>query len=296
MDIYGYTFGAGERSCCIVGALRGNEIQQMAICAQLVDTFKHLEESGRITPGKSITVIPCVNFYSMNTGKRFWTMDNTDINRMFPGFDTGETTQRIADGLFKEIRDYICGIQMASFYQEGQFLPHVKVMDISQGKREDYSALEAFGLPYGLIRKPRPYDTATLNYNWQLWKCEAYSLFAAYTDHIGRQSTQIAVNAVLRFLLVKGLISCNLQPGYRTQILEEESIRHIHAGGAGILKKHAAVGDEVREGDLLCEIIHPLEGNTVERITSPTSGTVFFSHSKQLVMQYTDIFKIVPFM
>jgi predicted deacylase len=294
MDIIAYTFGEGEKSCCIVGALRGNEIQQMAICAQLVDTLKRLEEKGCMADGKSVTVIPCANYYSMNTGKRFWTMDNTDINRMFPGFDTGETTQRIADGLFKAIKDYVYGIQMASFYQEGEFLPHVKLMD-TDGKQEGSGLLSSFGLPYGLIRKPRPYDTATLNYNWRLEKCQAFSLFASYTDHIGRQSTQTAVNAALRFLGAMGILGWSLHGGAHTRIMDEDEIHHIHTGCAGILKKHTSVGNEVAEGDLLCEIVHPLEGNAIERIVSPVEGTVFFSVSKQLVMQHTDVFKIIPF-
>ena len=294
MDITGYTFGEGEHSCCVVGALRGNEIQQMAICAQLIDTLKRLEEKGCIVSGKSVMVIPCANYYSMNIGKRFWTMDNTDINRMFPGYDQGETTQRIADGLFKTIKHYINGIQMASFYREGQFLPHIKVMDTDGGKQETREALADFGLPYGLLRTPQPYDTATLNYNWQVWGCRAFSLFATYTEHIGRQSTQTAVNAALRFLIAKGIINWTLHRGSHTRILNEESIRNIQAGCAGIIKKFTSVGDEVNEGDLLCEIIHPLEGNTIGRIVSPVDGTIFFSHNKQLVMEHTDVFNIIP--
>ncbi len=222
-------------------------------------------------------------------------MDNTDINRMFPGYESGETTQRIADGLFKTIKEYPLGVQMASFYQEGEFLPHVKVMDAATGKENAYESLSDFGLPYGLIRKPSPYDTVTLNYNWQLWGCQAFSLFATYTAHIGRQSTQIAVNAALRFLIANGMLKWSLHPGSHTRILNEESIRRISTGTghAGILKKYVSVGDEVKEGDLLSEIIHPLEGNTIDRITSPVDGTVFFSYSKQLVMEHTDIFNIV---
>lgn len=41
----------------------------------------------------------------MNIKKRFWPTDNTDINRMFPGYDLGETTQRIAAGVFEVIKD-----------------------------------------------------------------------------------------------------------------------------------------------------------------------------------------------
>jgi len=295
MDIVGYTFGAGERSCCVVGALRGNEIQQMAICAQLVDTLKRLEENGCIISGKSVMIIPCANNYSMNIGKRFWTMDNTDINRMFPGYDQGETTQRIADGLFKAIRDYIHGIQMASFYREGDFLPHIKVMDTDYGKIETYESLSDFGLPYGLLRTPHPYDTTTLNYNWQVWGCRAYSLFSTYTDHVGKQSMQTAVNATLRFLIAKGILKWTLHRGMHTRILNEESIRNVKASRAGMLRKHVTVGDEVAEGDLLCEIIHPLEGNTIGRIESPVDGTVFFAYNKQLVMEHTDVFNVVPF-
>ena len=32
---------------------------------------------------------------------------------MFPGYDLGETTQRIADGIFSQIKDYEYGIQFA---------------------------------------------------------------------------------------------------------------------------------------------------------------------------------------
>jgi predicted deacylase len=295
MDIVGYTFGAGEKSCCIVGAFRGTEIQQMAICAQLVDTLKRLEKNGCIPENKSVTVIPCANYYSMNIGKRLWTMDNTDINRMFPGYNSGETTQRIADGLFSGIKDYVYGIQMTSFYLEGEFIPHAKIMGIDAAEKGVYDSLADFGLPYGLIRNPRPYDTATLNYNWQIWGCKAFSLFTTYTERIGEKSAQTAVNAVLRFLIANGILNHNLHKGSHTRILNEDEIRHIHTNSAGIIKKRISVGGEVNEGDLLCEIIHPLEGNVIDRIISPIDGTVFFSYNKQLVMERTDIFKIIPY-
>ena len=93
----GYEFGEGEEAVCIVGSMRGNEVQQLYCCSRLVKKLKGMEEEGKLTPGKKILVIPCVNPYSVNIQKRFWTVDNTDINRMFPGYDLGETTQRIAD-------------------------------------------------------------------------------------------------------------------------------------------------------------------------------------------------------
>ena len=104
MNITGYQFGSGEKSVCIIGSMRGNEVQQLFSCSKLIQRLKILEEQNLIKEGKSILVIPCVNSYSMNIGKRFWPTDNTDINRMFPGYSEGETTQRIAAGVFDIIK------------------------------------------------------------------------------------------------------------------------------------------------------------------------------------------------
>lgn len=129
LTISGYTFGHGRKSACIVGSIRGNEVQQLYVCSQIVRKLEELEASHAIASGKEILVVPSVNHHAMNIGKRFWPVDNTDINRMFPGYDQGETTQRIADGVFRTVKDYDYGIQFASFYMPGDFIPHVRMMD-----------------------------------------------------------------------------------------------------------------------------------------------------------------------
>ena len=116
MRVRAFEFGAGEPAACIIGATRGNEVQQLFICSQLVKALKQLESQGKVAEGKKVTVVPTINNYSFNINKRFWPTDNTDINRMFPGYSLGETTQRIAAGVFEKIKDYEYGIQFASFY------------------------------------------------------------------------------------------------------------------------------------------------------------------------------------
>ena len=126
--ITGFRFGEGKKSVAIVGAMRGDEIQQQYVASQLVNHLHHLEQNEMLSPGFEILVIPTANHYSINIGKRFWSLDNTDINRMFPGYDKGETTQRIANALFETLKGYEYGIQLASFYIPGDFIPHVRMM------------------------------------------------------------------------------------------------------------------------------------------------------------------------
>lgn len=290
MHMYGYHFGRGEKSACIVGAIRGNEVQQLYICSKLVQRLKELEQKGAIASGKCITVIPSVNNYSMNVGKRFWPSDNTDINRMFPGYNLGETTQRIAAGLFEAVKGYEYGIQLASFYIPGDFVAHVRMMDTGY---QNASLANLFGLPYVVIRKPRPIDTTTLNYNWQVWESNAFSVYTNKTDSIDEQSAQQAVSAILRFLNRMGILRYNCHGGFISSTINEDELMSVVSDVPGIFLRRKNAGEEVQVGDVLAEIIDPLEGEIREQILAPSDGVIFFAHDEPLVMEHSTVFKLI---
>lgn len=290
MEVCGYYFGKGDKSACIVGALRGNEVQQMYVCSQLIKALKELEARGAIANNNGILVIPHINHYSMNIGKRFWPGDNTDINRMFPGRSDGETTQRIADSIFSTAQGYSYGIQFTSFYMPGDFIPHVRMMDTGN---QNASLANLFGLPYVVIRKPQPYDTATLNYSWQKWNTNAFSVYTSATDRIDEPSARQAVSSVLRFLTRMGILRYTCHGGYLANVIKDSDMTDICCGSAGIYRRLSEPGDEVRRGDILASVISPDDGETVSRIESPTDGIIFFAHSNPLVMEGTVIYKII---
>lgn len=290
LRVHGYRFGKGDKAACIVGALRGNEVQQLYICSQIIHTLKELERRGCISSGKEILVVPSVNHFSMNIGKRFWPSDNTDINRMFPGYKEGETTQRIAAGVFENIKDYSYGIQFASFYMQGDFIPHVRMMDTGY---QNPSLANLFGLPYVLIRKPKPYDTTTLNYNWQIWETSAFSVYTNATDRIDEASADQAVASVMRFLCRMGLIKYYGHSGYIASVLEEDELMSVRANAAGIFRRLKGPNDTIRMGEVMAEIIDPYEGDITMQIVAPTDGIVFFAHNEPLVLENTVVFKVI---
>lgn len=289
--VTGYEFGKGKKSVCIVGTMRGNEVQQLYCCSQLVKKMKQLESEGRITPGHKILIIPSCNPYSINIQKRFWPIDNTDINRMFPGYDLGETTQRIADGVFKEIMNYQYGIQFTSFYMPGEFMPHVRMMD------EGFSTVETalkFEMPYVVVRKVRPYDTATLNYNWQVWDTESFSFYTTSTTTIDRNSAGQSVLSVMKFLSALGIIK--YQHGSskkKSTVISDTELVSVQTAKSGIFEPLVKVGDEVSEGTPLANIVHPYDGEIMETLYAPVEGKVFFMHTDPLTYANTSVFKLV---
>ena len=263
----------------------------MYICSQLIRIFAQLERQGKICPGKSILVIPTVNNHSMNIGKRFWSTDNTDINRMFPGYHLGETTQRIASGVFESINDYQFGIHFTSFYMTGSFSPHVRMMKTGF---EDVERAKDFGLPYIYRRDPKPYDTTTLNYNWQIWGTKAFSLYTDSTDRIEPASALVVIEAVLRFMGKNGILRQSGGGGYVSQLIEGSTLVNIKSSAAGFFIRKAEVNDRVKQGDILAEIVDPYLGTKIEEITAPVDGIVFFHATQPIIYSHTSLFRMIP--
>ena len=288
--ITGYEFGSGEESVCIVGNSRGNEVQQIYCCSQLVKKMKQLEEEGRITEGHKVLIIPSINPYSVNIQKRFWSTDNTDINRMFPGYDLGETTQRIADGVFSRIKDYKYGIQFTSFYMPGDFVPHIRYMEEGFTTKED---AEKFGMKYIVERTVRPYDTATLNYNWQVWDTKAFSLYTNTTSRISTTGAGQAVLSVMNFMANNGIIKYGAISQKKIRTFNDKELISVRTAKSGFYEPLVKVGDKVEAGTPLANIIDPYEGSILETLYSPLDGVIFFMHNEPLTYANTAVIKIL---
>lgn len=293
--IWGYRFGSGRKSLAVVGAMRGDEVHQQFVCAQLVSRLEKMERDGLLKEGCEILVIPSANPFSMNIEKRFWALDGTDINRMFPGYDLGETTQRIASGLFEKIKDYEYGIQMASSYMSGDFIPHVR---ITRTGFEDVDTARLFGLPYVSVRNAKPFDTTTLNYNWQIWSAKAYSLYGGQNGDVTARGSRMMVDTILKFICRTGLsapLANSAKMSYETVVVEDRDIVKVKAPSAGIFQATVKAGDEVGEGQVIARIIDPYEGKVLDHVTAPCDGVVFYLLNKPLALQNGPLFEIIAF-
>ena len=115
MVVHGYRFGKGEQSACILGSVRGNEMQQMYICSQLVRALKELEANGCINAGKSIMVIPVVNALGMNVSRRFFGVETWISTGCFRERKTGTLRTGSHSRSLKRSRDIPMGSSLPAF-------------------------------------------------------------------------------------------------------------------------------------------------------------------------------------
>ena len=195
-----------------------------------------------------------MNPLGINTIQRGMPLFDLDMNRIFPGYMQGGTTQRIAGALFDAVKGYRYGIHFASFYLPGDFVPHVRIMDTGY---QTSSLGNLFGLPYAVMRTPKPIDTTTLNYNWQIWESNAFSIYTSETAHIDEESAAQAVSAVLRYLSRVGVVKYTCHSGYLSTVINENDLATVLTPAGGIFRALRVPGQEVEYGDTIGEILDP---------------------------------------
>ena len=297
MRVEGFEFGSGTGpiTCSVVGSTRGDEVQQSYVAARIVGRLAELEEHDRLAPDVRILVVPCANPLSMNVGSRFWPADGTDVNRHFPGAPHGITTERVAAGIFSAVRDSTYGIQLASFNQQGDFVPHVRVMRTNELSEESLSMAADFRLPCVVARQPDTYDRGTLNYVWQDWDTHAFSLYSQTTDRIDHASANKVVSAVIRFLASRKVLRGHVAGGVDSMLLDEAQLVNVRTtDAAGYLESFVRPGEHVEHGQELGVVLDAFDAHVRERLVAPASGVVFFCRVKALVQQRMVAFRIAP--
>ena len=159
---------------------------------------------------------------------------------------------------------------------------------------EDVESAKSFGFPYIVLRKPHPYDTTTLHYNWQIWETKSYSIFTNQTETIDQKGADYAVQYVLNFLNEKQILKFSAHKGYISSIIDESTMICVKSKAAGIFQKFTEPYQSVKKGQVLACILSPTDCTIMEEIKSPVDGTIFFTQIKSLAYANAVLFKIIP--
>lgn len=156
-----------------------------------------------------------------------------------------------------------------------------------------YNEARRFGLPYVVLHTPRPFDTTTLNYNWQIWETNAFSIYTTNTARVDKASAKQAVDAILNFMADQGVIRYQGCGGYLSRVIESEDFVPVRAENAGFFDAHVAPGEEVARGQLLARIWDPYLGVELSALHAPVHGTVAFVHDEDMTYESTAVLKLI---
>lgn len=288
--VEGYFFEGSDPkapSVAIVGAMGGDAILPLYCASSMVDFFKNRIEKNNIKG--NVLIIPSINHYALNIGKKFWPLDNTDLNMMFPGYELGETTQRIAKKVFDAIGGYDYGIILEKRPDPANCLPYIKLY---KSGYEDLKAAKKFGFKIIHHRKMKSIDTVTLQYNWQLWGTKAFSIVCSNDNQIDKRISSQINQAMIRFMDKTKIIDYHIFNGYESTVINRETIEVMKAVKSGIFVPKEISGNYVSKDQVIGEVVHSLEGNVIHEFLSPCNGMITCVYSNSLIYENAVAFRV----
>jgi len=257
----------------LVGGVHGNELNGIYVLAHLA-RFLNAVAAGERPPlavtGR-IVIVPAVNVLGVNVRRRAWPFDDTDLNRMFPGYDGGETTQRIAHAVLEATRAARCRIDVHSSNVDFEELPQVRLYEARDAERE---MARWFGLPAIVERTGNTTFTATLGHAWRCLEGQTFVLQAGRAGDLQLEHADRLFNALVRFCSRAGILT-----GARLADVEDE-VWHfgprqtlpLIAEHAGLFVSKVAVGTWLRAADHLGYVYDAFDGRLRCEIKAPRPG------------------------
>jgi hypothetical protein len=263
----------GRPRVALVGGLHGDETNAVFVLARLAAYLRQIAAGDLAGPRllQRVLVIPAVNLLGINTRSRAWPFDGTDLNRMFPGYEAGETTQRIAHAVLELTRRAHYRLDLHSSNLVFEEIPQVRLYEPTIDERA--SAL-LFGLPMVLERPVNPVYTTTLGAAWRAHGGENFVLQVGQAGSIQPHHCDRLFNALVRFL-----VGTNTIDGLELAEHEED----IHCFGvrqtlpmiakrAGIFVSQLQVGRWLQAGDQIGEIYDGFDGVELQAVRTPVAG------------------------
>jgi hypothetical protein len=283
-----HDFGDPERppALALVAGLHGDELNGIFVLSRLADFLRGVVAGERpdLRLNERIVVVPAVNLLGVNTKNRRWPFDGTDINRMFPGYDRGETTQRIAYRVIELTLAARHRIDIHSSNTDFEELPQVRLFEASDRERE---LAKLFGLPAIIERAATPVFTSTLGYAWRYYEGETFVLQAGRAGTIQPHHCEQLFHGLLGFLGRTGVVT-------GVEISDVDDDVHLFppnhtmpviSDGAGFFVSRLAVGRWIQAGDPIGQVYDPFDGSLKREIKAPVAGLLSGLRRQPLLVQ-----------
>lgn len=274
-DVPCHDIGAelGTPRVALVAGIHGNELNGVFVLARLAAYLREVHAGER--PGQSlrarVIVIPAGNVLGINTRSRHWPFDGTDINRMFPGYDAGETTQRLAHAIFAATKPAHYRVDIHSSNLDLEELPQLRLYDPIPAEREH---AVWFALPAVVERPVNTVFTNTIGHAWRCWGGENYVIQAGQAGYLQHRHCERLFRGLVTFLEEAQVLHGT---GLHARDLDVHQFGlaqscPLVAEQAGMFVSTLKVGRWLRAGEVVGYVYDAFNGAISAEIKTPVNG------------------------
>ncbi len=269
-------------SLFVCAAIHGDEINGVEIIRRLIKLPALKQLHG------TLIAVPIVNVHGFINHSRYLP-DRRDLNRVFPGSDTGSLAARLANIFMREIvANSTHGIDIHTGALHRNNLPQIRA-NLSDPETERLARV--FGTPVIISSSLRDGSLreAAAEAGIPMLLYEAGE--ALRFDEAGIRAGVRGITEVMRSL---GMLPASRRPIHTIEPVITDTTYWVRAASSGILRPMARLGGQVEKGSLLGIISDPF-GEKELQVISPYNGIIIGRTYLPLVNEGDGLFHIARF-
>ncbi|MCQ2533028.1 MAG: M14 family metallopeptidase [Clostridia bacterium] len=254
----------------IVTGIHGDELEGQYVCYEL---SRRIEENMDKLTG-IVDIYPAMNPLGIDSITRGIPAFDLDMNRLFPGNIDGNMTEYLAAEIIKDVSgsNLVVDIHASNIYLTE--IPQIRINELHEdllvpiAKKSNVDFIWVHGastvlestFAYSLNSIGTPTLVVEMGVGMRITK--------TYGDQL--------VDGIFKMMSELGIWSGEV-PEVREPIISRdyEDVSYLNAAEGGLFIPQVKHWEKLNKGDLIGEIINPLSGKVIEKITSPVDGILF---------------------
>lgn len=261
--------GSGKRICVVTG-IHGDELEGQYVCFLLSQALKAHPEWLH----GSVEIYPAVNPLGIDSIQRGIPGFDLDMNRTFPGSDSGDMTEYVAQ---KVVADLTGADVVFDIHASNIFLTEVPQIRINQLHRDTLLPLaQQANVDFIWVHGASTVLESTLAYSLNSigTPCLVVEMGVGMrlTGEYGHQLTAGILNVMKNLGMWDGSAEAVRTPIVST---DPEEVEFLNAPCSGMFMKTRNQGTWVKKGETVGYVFDPFKGEILEYVSAAKSGLLF---------------------
>ncbi|MFR8170719.1 MAG: M14 family metallopeptidase [Marvinbryantia sp.] len=258
-----------EKRIAIVTGTHGDELEGQFVCCELQ---RRIHEHPEYLKG-IVDVYPALNPLGIESITRSIPIFDLDMNRIFPGNREGGIAENCAADIIEDIRgaDVCVDIHSSNIFL--MEIPQVRINELTADTLVPLA--KHLNVDFVWVHASATVLESTLAYSLNQAGVPTLVVEMGVGMRITRKYCDQLTEGLFNLMKELGMWEGETGPVIEPVISTDHQVGFLNANTSGIFVPSVEHGDYVRKGQHMGDILHPLTGETVERVCACMTGMVF---------------------
>jgi uncharacterized protein len=280
--------GSGKKRICIVTGIHGDELEGQYVCYELI---RRLRENIDMLNG-TVDVYPALNPLGVDSVTRGIPTFDLDMNRIFPGEIQGHQIENTAYRIIQDLKgaDMVLDIHASNIFLRE--MPQARIN--AKMSEKLIPSAQLLNIDFIWIHDAATVLESTLAHTLNSLKTPTIVVEMGIGMRITREYGDRLVDGIFNMMYKMKMLNKYKPVAEITNPIVSTTgeVCFLNADCSGVILPQVKHSDWVGKGELLCQIVDPLEGKVLQDVLSPVDGLLFTLRTYPVVYEGSLIARI----